>query len=165
MNITPLPSQCELRQMFDYNDQTGVLTWKERAFDSPLAFGWNTKYANKIAGVKNNAGYITVSINKKRYLAHRIIWKMLHNTEPKIVDHIDGNRTNNSKFNLREANGNLSGYNKRLPKGRLPRGVQPNLKGFMARLCTKYIGTYKTPEEASAAYQQAAMDKFNFIPN
>ncbi len=151
--------------MFDYNDQTGVLTWKERSFNSALASGWNTKYANKVAGVKNNAGYISVSINKRRYLAHRIIWKLLHNTEPQIVDHIDGNRTNNSMSNLREADTVLSAYNKRIPKGRLPRGVQPNLNGFMARLCTRYIGTYKTPEEASMAYQQAAMDKFNFVPN
>lgn len=151
--------------MFDYNDQTGVLIWKERRFSAPLASGWNTKYANKIAGVKNNAGYISIAINKQRYLAHRIIWKLLYDAEPKIVDHIDGDRTNNTKSNLREADGNLSGYNKRLPKGRLPRGVQPNLNGFMARLCSSYIGTYKTPEEASAAYQKAAMDKFNFIPN
>ena len=142
--------------MFAYNAKTGVLIWRKREFDSNHASGWNTRYANKPAGVKNSAGYLSVSIEKSRFLAHRIAWKWLHGTEPLIVDHIDGNKTNNSAMNLREASESLSIFNKRLCKGRLPRGVQPNGSRFAARIANRHLGTYTTPEEAHEVYCLAA---------
>jgi len=164
MKNISLPVQKELLEMFSYDPSTGDLYWKERKFKSALANGWNKRYANKKSGVENNEGYISVSINKKRYLAHRIIWKMNYGNEPMIIDHIDGNRKNNLLQNLRPATGALSLFNRKLKTGRLPRGVQPNKNGFMARLCTTYLGTYSTSSEASEAYKKAAMAKFNFVP-
>ena len=150
--------------MFAYDQETGVLTWKKRSFKSIHCGYWNTRYAGKPAGVKNSSGYICIKINRKKYLAHRIIWKMVNNEEPLVVDHIDCNPLNNSLRNLRPANESLSAYNKVLPVGRLPRGVQPNGYRFQARLKGKYIGTYATPEEAHKAYASAAKREYNFTP-
>lgn len=150
--------------MFAYNANTGILTWRERMFDSLRANGWNTRYANKAAGVKNSAGYLSVSINNSRYLAHRVIWKLLHGTEPLIIDHIDGDRTNNKAANLRQADESLSAFNKQLSCGRLPRGVQPNKYRFQARIANKYLGTYATPEEAHEVYCLAAEMMYNTPP-
>ena len=150
--------------MFSYDADTGILTWRERKFNSLLANGWNTRYANKVAGVKNSAGYLCVSINDSRFLAHRVVWKLLHGTEPLIVDHINGDKTNNRASNLREASESLSMFNRRIQKGRLPRGVQPNKYRFMARIGKKYLGTYATPEEAHEVYSLAATMMYNTAP-
>ena len=34
-------------------------------------------------------------------MAHRVIWKMVHDEEPEEIDHIDGNPSNNRLDNLR----------------------------------------------------------------
>lgn len=164
-NNKTLPSKSELLELFEYDENAGILFWKRRTFDSSLANGWNTKYAGKQVGVKNSAGYIVLSINNTRYLAHRIIWKMVNDDEPIVVDHIDGNPLNNSIANLRAADESLSAFNKRLPKKRLPRGVQPNGARYMARLANTHLGTYATPEEAHAVYCAAAKQRFNGVPN
>lgn len=164
-NNKPLPTKQELLEIFEYDKQSGVLTWKPRKFSSLLANGWNSKYANKIVGVKNSAGYLVLSINNTKYLAHRIIWKMINNEEPVVVDHIDGNPLNNSIDNLRAADESLSSFNKRLSQKRFPRGVQPNGSRYMARLAGSHLGTYATPEEAHAVYCAAAQQRFNCVPN
>jgi hypothetical protein len=164
-NNKPLPSAEELSQLFSYDKERGVLVWKERKFSSLLANGWNKRYANKCAGVKNSAGYLVVAINNEKYLAHRIIWKMVNSDEPVVVDHIDGDTMNNAISNLRAADESLSAFNKRLPKKRLPRGVQPNGYRYMARLAGQHLGTYATPEEAHAVYCSAAKQRFNCVPN
>lgn len=162
--IKKLPTQEELKSLFYYSEESGLLTWKERKFESPYAAHWNTRYAGKLAGVKNSSGYLTVKINKEKFLVHRIIWKLIRNEEPVVVDHIDCNKENNSIANLRSASESLSAYNKALPDGRLPRGVQPNGSKFMARLKGKYLGTYPTPEKAYQVYMKAALSEYNFTP-
>lgn len=160
----PLPSQQELQDMFNYNPDTGVLSWKPRQFNSPLASFWNTRYANKEITTKNSAGYLTVSINKSRYLVHRVVWKMINGSEPTVVDHIDCSSTNNTAINLRDASESLSAFNKRLSQGKLPHGVQPNGYRFMARIANKYLGTYATPEEAHEVYCLMADTLYNRTP-
>ena len=50
------------------------------------------------AGSYNGArGYYYVTINKKKYLAHRVVWVLMHGAlgSSVDVDHKDGNTTNN----------------------------------------------------------------------
>lgn len=151
-----MPSQTKLRDMFNYNPVTGILIWKPRKFDTLRANGWNTKYANKPVSCVNSSGYITVSINKKRYLAHRIIYKLINNDEPNIIDHINRDKTDNRISNLRSASTSLSMHNRKHKSGNLPQGVQPNGNFYMARINvnnkTIHLGTHKTPELAHEVY-------------
>ncbi len=64
----------------------------------------NNSKKDEIAGWKRSGGFY-VSINKKSYAIHRIIYQMINNIEllpsDKVIDHIDGNPYNNNISNLR----------------------------------------------------------------
>lgn len=90
----------------------GVLHWKPRTenqFKSGKEFRrWSTRYAGKEAGgmihpKRSKTAYRDVSVGKKRYFAHNIIWEMAFGPidQGYLVDHIDGNGLNNSLENLR----------------------------------------------------------------
>jgi hypothetical protein len=162
MRNKPLPSQEYLNSILSYDKDTGVLTWRERKFESALANGWNKKYAGKPLTTVSSAGYIFVTIDNSKYLAHRVIWKMITNDDVLIVDHINRNRIDNRLCNLREASTSLSMHNRKHTSCRLPQGVQPNGYRFMARINHKgksfHLGTHATPELASQAYKKAAIE-------
>ncbi len=65
----------------------------------------------------NKSGYLYCKINEKYYSPHRLV-AMLFCPKPdetfNVVDHIDGNRTNNHYKNLRWTNMSLNGKNKRI---------------------------------------------------
>jgi hypothetical protein len=88
-----------LHQLFEYRD--GNLYWKNKN--------------NKFAGYVHHTGYFTVDINKKSYRVHRLVFMMHHGFLPQIVDHIDGNKLNNSIENLRKADSNQNNQNSRTP--------------------------------------------------
>ena len=61
---------------------------------------------DSLAGCKNKNGYYCVSIEKKQYLAHRVIWSIVNKQNIAtglVIDHIDGNPSNNLIENLRAA--------------------------------------------------------------
>jgi len=55
------------------------------------------------AGWTDNNGYRKVSVNRKTYGVHQIIFEMHHGYIPEMVDHKDGNPNNNDINNLRAA--------------------------------------------------------------
>lgn len=80
-----------LYTLFDYRE--GNLFWKKTLS--------NVATAGSKAGTVEKDRYIRISIEKKDYYAHRIIYMMFYGYMPKIVDHIDGNKQNNNISNLR----------------------------------------------------------------
>lgn len=80
------------------------------------------------AGSKNPRGYFEVRVNKVSYRVHRIIFQM-HNPliemDGLVIDHIDGNPSNNLIGNLRIVTGaeNSRNLNKPKRKDDLPTGV------------------------------------------
>lgn len=84
-------TQESLKNLFYYKD--GNLYWKN---DNKAK-----KIKDKIAGDIGSTGYISISKDRKRYLAHRLIYLFHHGYLPKYVDHIDRNKTNNKIENLR----------------------------------------------------------------
>lgn len=94
-----------------YEPQTGRLFWKER---SPELFAagntskesvcktWNKRFAGKEAFTASNTGYRYGAIFAQLYLAHRVIWLMVHKAWPEDqIDHINGDRADNRIKNLR----------------------------------------------------------------
>lgn len=63
--------------------------------------------SGEIAGHVNKLGYRIVKINKQSYKAHRLLYRMYNEIEELdsnvLIDHIDGNKENNSPQNLRLA--------------------------------------------------------------
>ena len=59
----------------------------------------------------NYKKYIHISVNGKRYTAHRLIYMYHHGHTPECIDHIDGNGLNNCIENLRAATLTQNQYN------------------------------------------------------
>lgn len=100
------PNQALLTQLLDYDPKTGILLWRSRPPEMFSAIRyqtqWNTRYAGQQAFTATNRyGYKVGAVNNKVYRACRIIIKLVYNLDPENVDHIDGNRQNDSLENLR----------------------------------------------------------------
>jgi hypothetical protein len=97
------------REVLAYDPITGFLTWKVTLS--------NRAVAGRQAGAKSDCGRLNVSIDGRRYKAHRACWLIYYGRWPNgEVDHIDCDQSNNVISNLREATGSENGANKRLWK-------------------------------------------------
>lgn len=143
-----LPSQEELRELFDFNFETGELIKK--------------KTGKRVSTIRD--GYIRTSVGKKIYQAHRLIWKLVYGTIPSDmqIDHIDGNRTNNKINNLRLVTNRDNVINQDFSgRGEVNYiGVNKDRGKYMARIRTEngriFLGRFETPELAALAYNEAA---------
>lgn len=143
-------------EILDYNQETGVFTWKVKARKGRVAAG-------DVAGYTDLDGYIKIGIDGRYYNAHRLAWLFMTGEWPTdMLDHIDGNPANNAFRNLREADNRLNQQNHRKAKstnkcGLL--GVSKKAKCSIARIKVDgkvlYLGSFKTDEEAHAAYLEA----------
>lgn len=155
----PLPSIERLRYLFTYDDQTGVFT---RRVD--LNNRWRS---GTVAGSECGPGYWRIIIDGQGYLAHRLAWKYFFGTDPGVyIDHINGNGLDNRIVNLREADPsqNIANSRKRTYRGGTTifpfKGVcvakQKQGIAYTAQISFRgkryFIGNFKTPEEARAAY-------------
>ena len=99
-------TQEEAHRLFEYRD--GVLFWKERHRNS------RKPKDDMEAGTHTGHGYKKITVAQKKYYVHQIIFLMQHGYIPKIVDHIDGNTSNNKFENLRESSKSLNACNSKL---------------------------------------------------
>lgn len=89
--------------------EAGTLTWRSRPrehFPSDWSWKvWNKRYAQKVAGGTDASGYFMVKLLGKKRLAHRILFEMANGPIPEglEIDHVDRNKDNNSRINLRLA--------------------------------------------------------------
>lgn len=67
----------------------------------------------KNVGSLNSDGYQRIWCNSKLRMKHRLIYWLYHNKLPKEIDHIDGNRNNNSIYNLKEVDRKENTTNKK----------------------------------------------------
>ncbi len=107
--------------------------------------------------------YYYCRINKKPYRFHRVVyyahnqdWDIDNSSSNNLIDHIDENKKNNHISNLRVGNYSLNKQNVSKVKGY---GWSKKDKRFQVYICVnyinKYIGQYKTEEEAREAYLTA----------
>ena len=80
-----------------------------------------SKVKGKIAGSPDKQGYLHVGISLngklKRLKLHRVAFLKFHGYLPEIVDHIDGDITNNSIENLRESSHKDNRHNQKSRSG------------------------------------------------
>jgi len=175
-----LPPLTFIRELFNYNPETGELTWAKRPdhhFKTPQAAKlWNARFVGVAAGtrlVRKNGEkrYSEVGIREgqegrtKLFFAHRVIWYLHYGEDPAglEIDHINHDPWDNRILNLRKCTSFENGKNSRGLRDRkhdLPKGVYSD-KGFLfaAIVCdgiTHRLGYFNTPEEAHQAYCNAA---------
>lgn len=124
MATTALPSQEILRQLLDYDPETGVITWRQRGpewfTDGKYTADrncriWNTRYAGTPAlTVVGSQGYLQGTLLGRLVRSHRVIWKLFYGLEPIYIDHINGLRVDNRIANLRSVSHEKNLRNQRM---------------------------------------------------
>jgi len=101
-------TQQELKELLDYNSETGVFTWKV----SPA----RQVFSGDIAGTKRKDGYIQIKVKNKLILSHRLAWIYMYGYLPKYIDHINGQRDDNRIINIREVSNQQNSLNSKISK-------------------------------------------------
>lgn len=171
MAVRDLPDREYLRQCFAYDRDTGELFWlpmpqslfrEERIWKM-----WHTKNLGHRAGftVPGEGGvhYWVVSFFGRMVRQHRIIWKWMTGDDIPLIDHWDRDGLNNAWCNLRAATKAQNASNSRVHADKasgLPKGVWKHRNRFVAEIhhqkVKERLGSFDTPEEAHAAYVEAA---------
>ena len=107
MNVMIEPET--LRELLDYDPETGDLTWRHRSMKYFKAErhrkAWNTRYAGKPAMRTRDDGYRQVRILGKGFYGHRVAWAIHYGSWPESqIDHVNGVRDDNRVDNLRDVN-------------------------------------------------------------
>lgn len=158
MKREPLTFEA-VRRFFDYDQQTGILSWRE-----PDCVRLSP---GERAGSVNDRGYRFVKVLNRSYAETRIIWFWMTGAFPNgTVDHDNRVHDDNRWSNLRDAT--LEQQHGNFPMRRNNesgfRGVSKRRSRWSARLMVdgkfKSLGTFDTPEAASAVYEAAARQKY-----
>lgn len=143
-------TQERLKEVLTYNSLTGEFFWN-------VDKSQGAKKGQKACASINNAGYLRIGIDGKRYNAHRLAWLYVYGHFPeKDIDHINRVRTDNRIDNLRVVTKAENAQNK------ISLGVfwHKKAKKWQAQIKVNkkhfYLGLHKTFDEARLAYVNAA---------
>ena len=102
-----------LNECVEYNPGTGELKWRPRSCKS-----FNTKHAGRPAfNQTDDQGYKVGRMGKVNYKAHRVAWAIHHGEWPNgLIDHVNGNRSDNRLVNLRVVDDAANARNSARPK-------------------------------------------------
>jgi hypothetical protein len=143
-----------LREVLNYDPKTGLFTWRT---------GTPGRSEGSIAGCLNSRGYVLICVDYVHHRAQRLAWLYMTGKHPKdVIDHRDGNKSNNQWRNLRDVTNYENAQNQRRAHTRNKIGVfgvslergkyraQIRADGVLYKL-----GSHATPEAAHAAYMKA----------
>lgn len=135
-------SRDDVLSAYDYDPETGIFVRR------------NT---GRPAGT-NRAGYVQLVVCGKQLYGHRVAMMLNTGEWPKdLVDHINGDKSDNRPCNLRVAtkaqngaNGHLAARAKSQMKGAY---YQSNTSKWRAKCANVHLGYFDTPEQAHDAYR------------
>lgn len=169
----PLPSVERVKEVFRYDPETGILrkniqtgTHEDFDIDKPI-------------GTKDKSGYMRTQLDTVKLLVHRIAWVLTYGEWPeKLIDHIDGDPSNNRLNNLRLATHRENQSNKKKLSAKNTsgyQGVSLSSDGSGKWLVfygrgehtngQRYFGEFSTPEEASRKYQEVKNSVMGYFLN
>lgn len=105
-----LPDADLLRKLLRYDPETGRLYWLPRTPDMFIGSAnpakqceaFNRQFAGAEAfASKDDQGYAQGWVMGQRTRAHRVIWKMMHGQDAELIDHENGDCSDNRIGNLR----------------------------------------------------------------
>lgn len=148
-----------LREVLTYDPETGVFRWKVRT-SIRVTVG-------EVAGYLRD-GYRFITIDGRKYRAHRLAWLYMYGVWPAELDHVNGDRADNRISNLREATRTQNNANTPIRKNNTSgvKGVcwDKRKRKWMAQIrvrgVQRFLGYYETTEEAGEAYAAAAARYF-----
>jgi hypothetical protein len=150
----PLMTAAQARQVFDYDQETGVIRWLR----SPRI----TIAAGTIAGTINQNGYRRIGYRWRIYLAHRVAWLLVKGEWPSgHIDHINGIRDDNRFCNLRGASSSQNQQNMKTDFGTASgcAGIKKRGNSYQVRFNVygkhHYFGTFRTRERALEVRNEA----------
>ena len=142
----------QVRELFDYDSDTGVLTWRDKSKKRQVEPG----YVNKF-------GYRCFSYQGYYYSAHRLIWAWVHGEWPKgQIDHINHVRDDNRISNLRDVSPEFNQKHvkayKNSPLGRPGVTFVPDRSKWRVFVGRTHIGYFKCLLDAVAARFRAEQE-------
>ncbi len=156
-------TQQRLKELLHYDPQTGVFVWTK---DLPAR---SRAKSGTIAGCTLPRGYKQIKLDGVRYLGHRLAWLYVNGCWPTYeIDHIDGDPSNNTFSNLREASRAQNRANTRRKKNSVSglKGVSWDIthQRWVARIGVGrryvFLGTFNNKTDAHAAYVAAAQKHY-----
>lgn len=99
-------SRDKLIRNLDYNQDTGVFTWKIKPAKN-VCIG-------DIAGHVDINGRVNIKIDGKYCKAHRLAWLYVYGSIPESIDHINNNPSDNRLLNLRACDKAQNSYNSKI---------------------------------------------------
>lgn len=151
-----------LRELIDYDQQTGAFKWKPREGHHAAN---RCKPANLPGNINKQTGYLTIRADKKLYQAHRLAWLHAYGEWPvHDLDHINGDKLDNRLANLRDVGNKINRQNMRRARvdsasGLLGAHFDKRRGRYFSTIKTngmvKYLGAHLTADAAHAAYVAA----------
>lgn len=154
-------TQIRLKEVLNYCPKTGIFTWRTTRPGCA---------ASSVAGNTNPNGYVRIGIDYKSCKASRLAWLYCKGQLPPVVDHLDGNRSNNRLANLRAATHAENSQNTTLVRGSASKlvGVTPHRGKWQAQINVDgrytYLGLFDSVRQAHAAYLAAKKKLHRFQP-
>jgi hypothetical protein len=154
----------QIREHLVYDEETGVIHWKRR-FNAGIK-------PHLRAGYVEPKGYVSVYFQGKAIKAHRLAWLLHTGAFPNgVIDHINGDKTDNRISNLRDTTTTENGRNRKQSRTNLSgvTGVHWRKDGvWQAQIRvngkTLHLGRYRSLECAAAARKDAER-LYGFHPN
>jgi hypothetical protein len=165
-----LPPPEVLRQLLRYEPDTGKLFWLPRPkemFPTKRSHKiWTSRDEGKEAlNSKHSARYLAGTVLYRGCLAHRVAWAVVTGEWPKsLIDHINGDKTDNRWVNLRAASKSQNNCNARIRSDNISgmKGVHADTRRgrFYASITldgvSHHLGAFASKEEAHRAYSLAS---------
>lgn len=111
---------------------------------------------DSVAGVKSKDGSWHITHKRKPVRVHRVVFLLSNGflDNSKVIDHIDGNPSNNSISNLRQVDHKINRRNLKLDKRSKTRitGVSLSSRGIFRASVTNELGVRKEKSFSSSKY-------------
>ena len=133
-----------VQEFLDYNPETGVFIWKNRSGTGTGRLNGNVAIAHEHAN-----GYYVGIIFGVQVRSHRIAWLHYYGYWPGIIDHINGDKRDNSIANLRDTTRELNARNCIHKTRKYPTGVYKRGDSWRVAVGSE-VSSFKCYDEAIA---------------